>query len=351
VTEPPARGELRRLTSLRWFAALLVFLVHADGLLGWAPLRLFDFGGVGVAFFFVLSGFVLTWSARAGSVGSFYWRRFARIYPSMLAVLLAVAIAARLFVVPTYTGVGPFLASLFAVQAWLPSPYVFAYNGPAWSLSAEFFFYALFPLLLAWLSDMPIRRATVLVGGAVLAAAAVAVAMNETGHGLLAYTMPAIRVPEFAAGAVLGLAVRSGWRPRMPMWAAAGAVLASGVVAHETLHANTLAGYVMLPGFALLIVTAAVADIEDRSGWLPAGWLVYLGRVSFAFYLVHQFVMETFALHVHWQHQWSGTSSVWPLVVLFALALVCALLLHHVVERPAERWLRQHAAMNRRAAV
>ncbi|WP_153006429.1 acyltransferase [Leucobacter sp. G161] len=50
------------------------------------------FGNSGVAFFFVLSGFVLTYSARpATTTRNFYWRRFGRIYPAhIVALLLAV---------------------------------------------------------------------------------------------------------------------------------------------------------------------------------------------------------------------------------------------------------------------
>lgn len=51
-------------------------------------------GHYGVAFFFVLSGFVLTWSAKpTTTMPTFWWRRFARIYPaSFVALLLAIPV-------------------------------------------------------------------------------------------------------------------------------------------------------------------------------------------------------------------------------------------------------------------
>ena len=85
---PVPGGNLRRLTSLRAFAALAVFGIHAGSAFGW-PLwqRLFGLGYAGVGFFFVLSGFVLTWATRPTTRPQvFWWRRFARIYPAYIGV-------------------------------------------------------------------------------------------------------------------------------------------------------------------------------------------------------------------------------------------------------------------------
>src|SRR3954470_17084064 len=79
------RRDLPSLTGLRWVAALLVFAFHSAGygVLTTSWWHLTRFGFIGVSFFFVLSGVVLTWSSRPGQTSrQFYWRRFARIYPS-----------------------------------------------------------------------------------------------------------------------------------------------------------------------------------------------------------------------------------------------------------------------------
>ena len=84
----PPRKRLPRvesLTGLRWWAAFFVFSHHMTNL---APLPIYKFlkyGTSGVTFFFVLSGFVLTWSAQPGTkIRTFYRRRFARIWPAAL---------------------------------------------------------------------------------------------------------------------------------------------------------------------------------------------------------------------------------------------------------------------------
>ena len=96
---------LPSLSGLRFGAVLLVFGFHlyaADiftsgsvhTLLGWV----FGPGAGGLSLFFVLSGFVLTWSARPDDTApQFWWRRFVRIYPThaatSVAVLIGVAVA------------------------------------------------------------------------------------------------------------------------------------------------------------------------------------------------------------------------------------------------------------------
>ena len=82
------RRELPLLTSLRAFAALTVFVFHLPVHVPGQKL-----GYVGVAFFYVLSGFILTWSYQKGVTGRvFFGRRFARIYPSHLVLWLVVLV-------------------------------------------------------------------------------------------------------------------------------------------------------------------------------------------------------------------------------------------------------------------
>ena len=113
------------------------------------PLIFFDGPDI-VTFFFVLSGFVMTISyyERGNSLllDRNYWlNRISRIYPVYLLALLLTIIA---------FGISQFdfalILNLFLLQAWFPQ-YVMAYNGPAWFLSVEVFFYAIFPIILYYI--------------------------------------------------------------------------------------------------------------------------------------------------------------------------------------------------------
>ena len=107
---------------------------------------------VGVSYFFILSGFILTvvydpeFFSKKGSLKKFFVARFARIYPVyFLALLLAVVsiflYARDLFSFPTA------ISNALLLQGWIPS-HVKLYNTPGWSLSAEAFFYLIFPWLI-----------------------------------------------------------------------------------------------------------------------------------------------------------------------------------------------------------
>src|SRR4051794_5950285 len=175
VASTPARprqrsgpARLDALTGLRFWFAFLVVCHHS--LQHWFGPRVYpvaDFGYIGVDFFFVLSGFVLTWSWRPEvAAGRFWWNRVARIWPLHLAtLLLAVVFVTDQLHRPGVLGT---VANLLLVQAWVPSDKVyFGYNAVAWSLSCEVFFYLTFPWLVQAIAAMSSHARRLLVGAVI----------------------------------------------------------------------------------------------------------------------------------------------------------------------------------------
>lgn len=326
---------LPRLTSLRWYAALGVFLFHAGAVTHWRALSVFGIGQAGVTFFFVLSGFVLTWSHREGiSTTQFYWRRFARIYPShatvfTVAVLLGF-LTSGLFMTPILGVVLGFVL----LQAWTvsSSSYVYAGNAPSWSLSAEAFFYAAFPAILPFLRKWGTRQLVIVTGVVVGSGAAATIMLARAGYGsTAAFNFPLVLLPQFILGVAVALLMQRGMR--IPFsWLLAGLAMVLTIIAAEHAPDFPFQDYVLLPGVAVLLAAGATQDLRGTPGLLTHPVSVWLGEVSFAFYLVHQGTL----LVLHTLADWN---SVVETFAALAMSLGLAAAIHHLIELPAQRSL------------
>lgn len=334
---PIGRSDLPTLTSVRAFAALAVFFCHLS--LGKSNIFLkpFDYGYLGVSYFFVLSGFVLTWSLKPeASVGNFFLRRFARVYPAHLVAFAtaAVFIAAG---ARSWPGLPALVSNLLLVQAWSPdSATVFAFNSPSWSLSCEMAFYAVFPAVIYGATRIRLRSMWILVAAAVGTYITAATLLSLFGgsqiSAVVLYANPLIRLPQFLIGVAVGKSVMAGWR--IPPWMLWGALVAS------------LAGIGLAPhqpapdAWATLAAAASIALFAQRDiavaspRWLISKPLQYAGRVSFCFYLVHQMAIEICGRFIE--------NTGYAAMLSLFMACLAAVALHHGVENPCNRWILGH---------
>ncbi|MEU5696796.1 acyltransferase [Actinosynnema sp. NPDC020468] len=343
-TAPVSR--LPSLTGLRFVAAFVVFgfHLHTGGLFagtGAEPVvdAVFGQGATGVGFFFLLSGFVLTWSARPGTSARTSWRRrAAKVLPNHVVVWL---VAAAGLAATTGVSVVAAVLGLFLLQAWVPVQSVyFGVNTPAWSLSCEAAFYAAFPLLLKGVNRIPRGRlwlAAGLLTAGVLAVPAIAMPMPADLEYWFVYVFPVTRALEFALGMVLARVVREGLWPRLALWQASLFAVVGYVGSGYLPDSFSYVAGTVIP-LAVLIATAAAADVAGaRSPW-RGRTAVFLGEISFAFYLVHQIVirMAESALHLGGR---GLPVAIGTSVGLLLVSLVAAWVLHRVVELPAMRWI------------
>ncbi|MGY1752141.1 acyltransferase family protein [Blastococcus sp. SYSU D01042] len=320
----PRPGALPRLTSLRIFAALVVVAFHLSV---WQVLYIpgvASLGYVGVGFFFMLSGLVLAWGTSKLPARTFYRRRFARVWPSHAVML---AIVAVLPVVAVGRGWSEAVPNLLLVQTWWQDPsVVFAFNGVSWSLACEAFFYLTFPFAIALLERLRqcwqwSLACLALAGGAAFGLVT----------PLLGYHHPVARYGEFLLGLVAGLALRSGWCPRVagPL---VGAALAGGLVL-SALVPFPLPNIVMAGPFLLVFLWAVDRDVRSVGGWLRAPFMIFAGEASFALYLVHEVVILNLGRVLHLPTYLNAA-------IIVVVAGVAAVALHLLVERPANRALR-----------
>ncbi|MCD9140888.1 acyltransferase family protein [Streptomyces albireticuli] len=359
------RPGLPSLTGMRFLAAAAVFFSHAFFQFipsSWGSSEGVAFlwskaGSTGVSFFFVLSGFVLTWSVRPGQGPRAFWRRRAcKIYPNHL-VTAAAAVVLALSQSRTMTG-HQLLPNLLLAHTWLPRFDVLTgVNAVSWSLGCEAFFYLSFPLLLAVLRRVPGRRLWWCAGGLATAVWCVPLASEVflSGGTVLSprmpysvtqmwfvYFFPLTRCLEFALGMVLARLVAEGRFPRVPLVPAGALVLGAYAGA---LHAPGQYGTVAVTvvPLALLIVAGAGADVGGRPSAMRGTAMVWLGEVSFALYMVHELLIDQVAraLGIGPADDLSGWQAAGLSLPVLGAAVGVAWLLYAGVERPVmRRWSR-----------
>ena len=288
-------GRVETLDLLRLFAALSVVLYHyafrgaaADDMtyLSIAALvPVAKYGYLGVQLFFVISGFVIAYSAAGRTTPEFVIARASRIYPGFLACMTVTFLAILAFGAPRYqTSVTQWIANLFVVAPALKQPFM---DGAYWSIVYELVFYAWTALLLA--TGLFARRLTPIVIGWLAISA-----LNETliGSNALRRLLVTDDSGFFAAGLML-YALYSG-RRGVVTWGLLGAATVLGtfqanwssdwerVHFHETLSYSGIAaisvGAVALVGLALL----------PKRLPIPKGLVLALGGLTYPLYLLHQ---------------------------------------------------------------
>jgi peptidoglycan/LPS O-acetylase OafA/YrhL len=357
-TKHPARvnrrcraGRLPSLTGLRFAAAGGVVYTHSMLLIHHQLGRTLGpevwVGTSSVSLFFILSGFVLTHSARPDDTATaFLRRRAAKILPNH-ALTCCVVVAALACTGTAVVTSGPALAanlsSLFLVNTWVPSKlFVSAGNPVSWSLAAEMFFYLLFPLLLPRVLRLSRRGLLVAAGAAVaLVWACPAAYVLATGSGRssfgeywLLYALPVTRLPEFVLGMLTARIFATGIRlPRTGVLLSAAGVIGTIVFSSRYLPREFMYAAATVVPLAVLVHATAELDRRGAASLLRSRLAVFLGEISYAVYLVHFLVLGLVYLLLTGQ----GWSAQYAVLTALPVALLSSWLLYAGVERPCVR--------------
>jgi len=369
-----ARPKLDTLTSLRFFAAMMIVLLHAEEVIGSLGIsRLFALTQ-GVAFFFVLSGFILAYNYRDLSgprdTASFLMARVARIWPVHIfcGILALAAAPSYINFLKAYDHPGIIIAAnLFLIQAWIPmTEFFFSINGLSWSISTELFFYLAFPLILVASARYAKRLflfSVVLLTLVLLISSSLSLPWYTTestinGAGII-YINPISRIFEF----ILGVLLFRFWQNSASLWIR---VKTRGATALEiiaiilsivtinltatigqamvTRFGNTFAGLVgewlirsgFPPVFAFLIL---VFSLQKGAVSRILKWPIFvlIGEISFSLYLIHQLLLY------HFSQRYSTFLTripIGPAYSGFILASLClSYLIYTVIEIPSRRWI------------
>jgi peptidoglycan/LPS O-acetylase OafA/YrhL len=369
---PPAGADyVPALTGIRALAALLVLGLHADQNIpagASAAVPFLGRGYLGVDFFFVLSGFIITHvyvaklaQPTASAVRIFLWHRFIRLYPVHVTVLLALVVLVHIARAshvtlnnPDEWQTGSIPWQLTLLHAWgvTAKP---DWNAPSWSISAEWFAYLLFPLLAPALMLVRDRVTAIFVAVAALAGTAALFSWADWGLNVWVGAPALVRVfGEFLCGAALCRAVALGLGRRNYKRLPAAVAFARrerrasgdllGTAAFLLFLVGASAGF---PDFGLVALLAlTILGAANAGGFLAGllggGALAWLGEISYSIYMVHFPVL--LVIRRLWDGagfvQWLPSFKVAAYLLTIGIVIAIAALLFYAVERPARMRLR-----------
>lgn len=320
-TPPPPAPRLAVLDALRGLAALWVALFHftqngrfnqgfpADQPLKW----LATYGYLGVYCFFVISGFILPWTMarsryRLRDFPRFLAKRALRLHPLYLlsvAAMLAPLLFQQATSLEAHTW-SDWWPHFFYLNGLLGRPWLMQIY---WTLALEAQYYLAIGLLFPLLAHRrPFARWAALAALATLP--------------LWAHDQQTV-LP-FAALFAMGLLVFWRLRALASPLACALALLTCALITRQALGT--------LPALVALLTAAAILGPP-----LHHPWLVWLGSISYPFYLFHLVVAGLFMpLLIRMPRgPWQDGAAV---LALLALSLALSALLHRALELPAQRW-------------
>lgn len=356
---------------LRGLSALAVVLFHVrvDLWVGWKELRahpdaystadrlaaflsvLAPFFGSAVMLFFLVSGFCVHFAyaakGRPFEIGPYARRRFFRIYPPYLAIVLLTVlvgwIVSRWFGAPV-ASVSTFAKSLFMVQNYGANAGQLIGNPSLWSLPVEAELYLIYPLFFWGCSRLGYKVALALValtsGIALLLSLRLGASggFNFSGNFLIYWII-------WCGGAVLAEALK---RDKLPQWKLGHSMislllLAAAMVA--TLKSAPVGvGHLLWASFYFMLMLWGLAR-PDAIRWPDRikAPLLWLGSISYSLYLVHfPFFYLCGAI---WQHQFGSKPSNFLISLCFVLlSLPVAALFYRFLELPSHTWARKFGA-------
>jgi peptidoglycan/LPS O-acetylase OafA/YrhL len=337
-----------QLDSLRGFAVLAVMLFHfVPQHFGKTPL-----GWMGVRFFFVLSGFLITsillrerelverghekfWFA----LRQFYVRRFLRIFPVYYLVLILLAIFNASEIRHNFLWHISYLSNVKFVL----DGYFHLWVAHFWTLSVEEQFYILWPTLILFLPRKVLFPTLILI--ALCGPAYRYIALVKYFSGLACEVLLPASLDTLGIGSLLALLLHKAgrWSANRKWFALAGWAGLFGYGLIYWIEAKGMGGTV---SFALSETVFAVCALgviahcaHGGSKWRARilEWkpLIYIGAISYGLYVYHELVTTVIDMLVD-KKKLSLTR--WGIITLkFAFTFLVAIVSWHIFEKPVNR--------------
>ena len=328
------------LDLLRFVAAVMVLLYHyissyivprVDDSLFSAVSLVTRYGYLGVELFFMISGFVIVWSAQKRSAPEFVISRFSRLYPTFWVAMLLTALAIFLLAPyiaesdPTRIDLRVLVANATMMPQIFDAPRI---DGVYWTLEFELRFYFLVFLLVLF-GQMPRLELWLYTW-----LAACAVSLWITPPWALSYFLLLSYAPFFIAGALFYVVFANGWSLKRAL----GMMIAMGLCIEGSLRHQSgfltpdVASSWIVPAITALFFLVFLVLIRARKPWVSGAIAYRLGALTYPLYLTHAAIG---LLLVRLMLEPLGPYLTLFVVTVFAFLLAQILVV--VVDEPARR--------------
>ncbi len=337
--------KISQITFTRFIAAIAIVISHFSKDLFLYKIKyisdIFLRANVGVSYFFILSGFIMIVAYHKKDrivYWEYYRNRFARIYP-----LYVVGLLLLLFTRYSDFSFYKILLYLSGLQSWIPGDALIL-NFPGWSISVEFLFYLLFPLLYNYFYSKGNKSIWI---GIILLWLITQVFSNlyvnsvfyqgphTISHELISY-FPLLHLNEFLAGNLAGLVfVKNSKKMKLDWWIILifSAILIALISIPLNFH-NGLMGVLFIPLIYL---------ISCNNGWMTRIFslkpMEYLGEISYAIYIVHIPVLYL-VRKVLWETMGFLKTDTIFLIYLIILIIISAVF-YQFIEKPMRNYLKK----------
>lgn len=296
---------------------------------------------VGVSYFFILSGFIMIVAYHKKEkieYFEYYKNRFARIYPLYVVGLL-------LYLVTRYSNfsIDKVFLYLFGLQSWIPGKAMIL-NFPGWSISVEFLFYLIFPLLYNYFYSK--KNKSIWVAGIVLwvitqvfshlyEASPSYKGPHTESHEFL-YYFPLMHVSEFLVGNLAGLFFVKNFKQKnfdIPVILIFAAIMLSLIFVPLFYH-NGLMALLFIP--LIILISRNNGFVTKLFSLKP---LEYLGEASYAVYITHIPILYILREVLKWQKYNLDINSVFW--IYLAVLILTSMLFYQCIEKPLRDYLKK----------
>jgi len=311
----------------------------------------FQEGQVGVSFFFILSGFILSTVYSEKLLQNkidksfFLVSRLARIYPlHLFTLILFAAISVKSLIAYPVQSMLYFVYNVLLIKSFFPAIEIYySYNGPSWSISDELFFYVCFPFIITYIERISLeRQITFIMFLVVILITGMMFFPSEYDVAAIFKISPFVRIIDFYIGIVCyKLSIKI---PDLKVATATFLELLSILLFvlafffhYYIPEVYRFSIYYWLPMAVIIIIFSKQKGFF--SAILSNNILILLGEISFSFYLL-QLVIFRYIDSLYKYNILRIENDYLSILFHFTTVLVASFFVYKLVEKPLTLWIK-----------